>query len=161
MRQEQPLVSICILCFNAETTIRRAILSAFKQDYENKEIIVVDDCSVDNSLNLLRTLKKKYRFKLITHEINTGPGGARYKAVKAAKGKFITFFDDDDFSNCNRVRIQLETILTYEKKLQSKKIACYASGTRLYQNGYKVDASAIGSKFTSPLKDSMLQIIFF
>ena len=58
MKSELPLVSICILCFNAENTIERAISSALAQDYKNVEIIVVDDCSTDGSVKILESLRQ-------------------------------------------------------------------------------------------------------
>ncbi|EHI48732.1 glycosyl transferase [SAR116 cluster alpha proteobacterium HIMB100] len=150
MKSELPLVSICILCFNAESTIERALSSALAQDYKNFEIIIVDDCSTDCSPEIIKSLQKKKKFRLIVHKENTGPGGARDTAIKNAKGKFVVFFDDDDFSSSGRVRIQLETIQKFEKKLKTRDIACYASECRVYKNGYKAHSPAIGSRCLSP-----------
>ena len=55
MKGDLSKVSICILCYNAEETISRAITSALDQDYPNKEIIVIDDASTDASSKILKT----------------------------------------------------------------------------------------------------------
>ena len=150
MNDYMPKVSICILCYNAKKTIAKAVQSAVHQDYQNTEIIVVDDASIDNSLEILGRLQKLYNVTLVKHKNNRGRGGARNSAVKTATGEFVVFFDDDDNSSLNRVTIQLQTIIAYEKKLNTKKIACYASSERRYPNGYNVTGQAIGSTTETP-----------
>ena len=58
--KESPLVTIGLTCFNLEKTIERALKSAINQDWENKEIILIDDCSTDNSKVVLLKLKSLY-----------------------------------------------------------------------------------------------------
>jgi glycosyltransferase involved in cell wall biosynthesis len=145
-----PKVSICILCYNAEDTIARCIRSAAFQNHKNIEIIVVDDASTDNSLREVAKLKRDYNIKLIKNRINEGRGSSRNKAVKAAAGEFIVFFDDDDFSISKRVKTQLRAISSFEGKLNTKNIACYASAERRYPNGYKIFTPAIGSTDAMP-----------
>lgn len=150
MKANSPKVSICILCYNAEETISRAIGSALDQDYPNKEIIVVDDASTDASLQILKRLRKEYNFRLIKHAHNKGQGPARNTAIEAATGEFVVFFDDDDLSTPQRASQQMKTIVVFETRLGSKQIACYASGVRSYPNGYKVSSMAIGSTAQTP-----------
>ena len=54
VERKVPLITIGITCFNAENTIANAIKSALNQDWLNFEIIVVDDCSIDNSQNIIK-----------------------------------------------------------------------------------------------------------
>jgi glycosyltransferase involved in cell wall biosynthesis len=143
-------VSICILCYNAEETISRALDSALDQDYPNKEIIVVDDASTDASLQILTKLQKEYDFRLIEHAHNKGPGSARNTAIEAATGEFVVFFDDDDVSTPQRASQQMNTIAAFETRLSTQQIACYASGVRSYPNGYNVSSTAIGSTAHTP-----------
>ncbi|MDB4599977.1 glycosyltransferase family 2 protein [Alphaproteobacteria bacterium] len=145
-----PKVSICILCHNAEDTIARAITSAASQDYKNTEIIVVDDASTDNSLRELAKLAQEYNIKLVKNQTNEGRGSSRNKAVHSATGEFIVFFDDDDVSTPQRITTQLRTILSFEKKMKTDKIACYASAERRYPNGYNLFTHAIGSTDAVP-----------
>ena len=114
------LVTIGITCYNAELTINRAIESAICQDYQNKEILIVDDCSSDNSQNLIINYTSKFRnIYLFKHDVNKGPSGSRNTIIKNANGKYIIFFDDDDESYNDRVLIQKKYIDDYisnEKK---------------------------------------------
>lgn len=150
MKDGVPKVSICILCYNAKKTIASAVRTAVHQDYQNTEIIVVDDASTDNSLEILTKLQRRYKITLVKHKNNKGRGGARNSAVISATGEFIVFFDDDDNSSLNRVTIQLQTIIDSEKKLNTKNIACYASSERQYPNGYRIKDQAIGSTKETP-----------
>ena len=150
MKVHSSKVSICILCYNAEDTIGRALDGALNQDYQNKEIIVVDDASTDGSLKILTKLQKEHDFKLIKHAHNKGPGSARNTVIEAATGAFVVFFDDDDLSAPQRASQQMKTIAAFETRLNTHQIACYASGVRAYPNGYNVSSTAIGSTAHTP-----------
>lgn len=150
MKAHSSKVSICILCYNAEETISRALSSALEQSYANKEIIVIDDASTDASPQTLAKLQKKHNFRLIEHAHNKGQGSARNTAIEAATGEFVVFFDDDDVSTAQRVSQQIKTIAAFETRLSTQKIACYASGVRSYPNGYNVSSTAIGSTAHQP-----------
>jgi glycosyltransferase involved in cell wall biosynthesis len=140
------LVTIGITCFNASKTIERAINSAINQDWTNKEIIIVDDNSEDDSAEIIKKFDlTKYSIKFYKHKINKGPAGSRNTIINKALGKYLVFFDDDDFSEVNRMTSQYHTIKKYEKKLNTKKILCFASGKRIYPTGYNFKIRAIGS----------------
>ncbi len=142
-----PLVTIGICCYNASETISRAINSALNQDWLNLEIIIADDLSTDDSREVvLEAIAGKTNAKLITHDNNQGPAGTRNSIIKEAAGEFIAFFDDDDESFSNRVSCQIQYLQNFEERLKTKQIACYASGVRHYENGYKKNLAAIGSK---------------
>jgi glycosyltransferase involved in cell wall biosynthesis len=90
-----PFFSIIIPMYNRERFIARAIDSCMKQDFEDFEIIVVDDGSQDKSVDVV----KRYvdpRIMLIYHEMNRGTGPARNTGVDAAKGEWIICLDSDD-----------------------------------------------------------------
>ena len=89
------MVSIVITLYNKETYIERAIKSALNQTYDNCEIIVVDDCSTDNS----KAICFKYNnvIKLFSNETNQGLPKSRQIGIKLAKGDFLTFLDADDY----------------------------------------------------------------
>ena len=64
--QDGPLITIALTCFNAEMTIKRALNSAISQTWINKEILVVDDCSIDNSVEIIEdVISKKKEGRLI------------------------------------------------------------------------------------------------
>jgi glycosyltransferase involved in cell wall biosynthesis len=142
----EPLVTVGITCFNSRETILRALRSAARQDWPTIEIVAVDDASTDGSLKIIRDFKRtESRVKLISHPENLGVACARNTILENARGEFIAFFDDDDESYSNRVREQVRVLVQCEKATGSCLVACYAGGIRLYENGYQVDAPAIGA----------------
>lgn len=141
------LITIGVLCFNAQDTILRALKSALNQDWDNKEILVVDDASTDQSVETIQNFIKQHpNIRLIKHKKNAGPGAARQKVLNEAKGSFVAFFDDDDESLPERLTIQYKHINSHEQHMGEQLIACYASGVRLYPNGYEMHMTAIGAK---------------
>lgn len=91
------LVSIIIPCFNQEKYITDAIMSAEKQTYKDIEIVFIDDCSTDGSLEVVNDLKKKYtNIVVLKNESNLGVVDSRNKAIDFAKGFYILPLDGDD-----------------------------------------------------------------
>ena len=157
-----PLITIAITCFNAFETIERAIISSLAQDWGNFEVLVVDDCSNDSSLSILNLYAEKdHRVRVIRHTINSGCSKARNTLISEAKGDFLVFFDDDDFSNPNRLRLQYERIFEYELKTGALLVACYASGERVYPNGYIIPIKAVGTEGFSPVGIQMVDFLLF
>lgn len=90
------LISIIIPAYNCEKTISRCIESILCQTYKNIEIIIVDDGSIDNTYSIVQNYSSMdNRIKGVTQE-NGGPGSARNKGLKLAKGDFFAFVDADD-----------------------------------------------------------------
>lgn len=89
-----PLVSIVIPVYNTGETASKLINKFLNDKYENIELVVVDDGSKDNSLELLKQIKSK-KLRLFGKE-NGGPSSARNYGVNVAKGKYILFVDSDD-----------------------------------------------------------------
>jgi glycosyltransferase involved in cell wall biosynthesis len=144
-----PLITIGMPCYNAEETILRALKSALKQTWSNFEIVLVDDCSTDNTVDVIEKELQNTQglnIKFVTNSVNKGPGFSRQRILDIASGEFLVFFDDDDESYPSRIEEQLKLILYLEKGDNSKLVACYASGVRLYDSGYIKKLPAIGSK---------------
>jgi glycosyltransferase involved in cell wall biosynthesis len=94
-----PKVSICIPVFNGEQTIMRAVNSALNQTYSNLEIIIVDNCSTDNTLDLILN-KFQNRIKIIQREKNFGMLNNFLFVVENATGEYtITMGADDELSS--------------------------------------------------------------
>ncbi len=89
----QPLVSVIIPTYNRISFLQQAIRSVFAQDYENIEIIVVDDCSTDGTAEYLQALGNVTFFRFREHQ---GQCSARNSGLDLAKGKYIQLLDDDD-----------------------------------------------------------------
>ena len=90
-----PLVTVCIPTFNSAKTIERCIASVSSQDYMNTEILVVDDCSSDNTVELCRAYSD--RIQVFDNETNLGIAGNHNRCVELAKGKYIKFVHADDY----------------------------------------------------------------
>jgi len=157
-----PLITIGITSYCAEETIARALKSAILQKWPNIEILIVDDCSSDSSVFIIQDfIREITSAQLIIHEINLGPAAARNTLLNNANGEYLVFFDDDDESAPDRLNIQFETIQFLEKKYKNSLIACYASGSRIYQSGYRMDLPAIGSKYDALSGDIVLDYLLF
>ena len=160
--KEVPLITIGITCFNAEKTIDFALRSAFLQDWSNFEIIVVDDGSTDNSIEILKKWKAKdNNLRIFYNKTNQGCAYSRNSIIKKAKGLFIAFFDDDDFSRFDRIRLQYQKLTEYEKSEQVKLVACFASGKRVYKNGYTLNIKAVGTDGIVPIGIQMADYLLF
>ena len=93
----EPLISVIMPCFNNSSTIERSVNSALDQSYQNIEIILVDDGSTDNSREIALDFRDKdARLKVISKS-NQGPGPARNRGLKEARGEFVAFLDADDY----------------------------------------------------------------
>lgn len=92
-----PKVSIIIPNFNNEKYIEEAIKSVQNQSLKDIEIIIIDDCSTDDSLNIIQNIAKSdSRIKIIQNQKNLGAGPSRNAGLNIATGEFIKFLDSDD-----------------------------------------------------------------
>ena len=91
------LISIITPCYNSSKFINECVNSVLLQSYCNWELLLVDDCSSDNSKELLLNIEKKdERIKVTFLDNNIGAAHARNVAIQKAKGKYIAFLDSDD-----------------------------------------------------------------
>ena len=104
------LISVVIPVYNEEINIRRSIESI---NNDSVEIVIVNDGSTDNTLEVCREYEAKYdNIRVFTQE-NQGQNAARYKAISEASGEYIMFLDSDDSYNPNTVSRVIETIEKY------------------------------------------------
>lgn len=132
---KEKLVSIGILCFNARNTIIRAIKGALEQDWEKVEVFVVDDCSSDDSVEIIKKSNFFENINLIENEKNLGPAFSRNVIISHAKGEFICFMDDDDFSDPKRVSLQIKSVYRAGYP-EEKNIISTCGIKRRYPSGY-------------------------
>ena len=101
-------ISVIIPVFNAEKYIGHALESVFVQTYKNIEVVLVDDCSKDASVNIIERYQKKYPGIIyFRQEINMGAGAARNKALELASGRYVAFLDSDDLWLPGKIEKQL------------------------------------------------------
>ena len=92
-----PKISIVIPMFNAADFIETQIQRVLMQGLDEIEVICVDDCSTDQTVEIVKSIaERSSRVKLIRNERNRGPGGSRNAGIRAAKGKYVFFLDADD-----------------------------------------------------------------
>ena len=92
-----PDISIILTVYNQGYCIHKALRSIQNQSIKNLEIIIIDDCSTDNSTEIIKLYQKDdERIVFINHEINEGKIKTRTDGIKMAKGKYITILDGDD-----------------------------------------------------------------
>lgn len=95
MDSSLPLVSVVLPCFNAEATVRRALVSIAQQDYPSVEVIAVDDASTDRTAELLASSTRPVS-RLVRLRQNRGAAAARNAGLAVARGEYVAFLDADD-----------------------------------------------------------------
>ena len=101
------LVSIIMPSYNTAQYIADSIKSVQKQTYKNWELIIVDDCSKDNTDDVIAPFLLDERIKYIKNEKNSGAAISRNRALREAKGKWIAFLDSDDLWEPEKLEKQL------------------------------------------------------
>lgn len=93
----KPEISVIIPAYNVEGYIEACLKSIVKQTFKNIEIIVIDDGSTDNTLNIINAFAQLDSRFIVVKQTNKGVSVARNSGLKLAKGKFISFIDSDDY----------------------------------------------------------------
>ena len=104
---EDGLVSVIMPSYNTGSLIKESINSVFNQTYGNWELIIVDDCSSDNTMEVLGTINDP-RIKIIRNEVNSGAAVSRNRALREARGRWIAFLDSDDLWMPDKLEKQLD-----------------------------------------------------
>ena len=108
------LVSIIMPNYNGEKYLNTTIESVIGQEYQNWELLFVDDCSTDLSIEIVQSYRDK-RIKIYRNDINQGAAVARNRALEIAQGRWIAFLDSDDVWKKNKLHYQLKFMV--EKKI--------------------------------------------
>ncbi len=113
-------------CYNSSKFIRESIASVLKQTYKNIELIIIDDVSTDNSINIINEFNDT-RIKLITSEYNGGAGACRNIGIGAAQGRYIAFLDSDDIWRDNKLELQITFMRKNNYVLTYTQYQCFSS----------------------------------
>lgn len=119
----KPLISVIIPSFNRAHLIKDAALSVLAQTYKNIELIIVDDCSSDNTKSVVESICDN-RIKYVCLEKNSGACIARNKGIEIASGKFISFNDSDDKWLFNKLETQYEFLTKVNADVVLCKMEC-------------------------------------
>lgn len=129
--QNNPLVSVIVPVYNVEQYLDECLNSIRKQTYENLEIIVVEDCSTDNSLNTFIKHAEDSRIKLIQHEKNSGLSAARNTGIDAVKGDYIMFVDSDDLVHLSLIELCVKYAIVNDADLITYNFKAFEDGIKL------------------------------
>ncbi len=137
------LVSVIMPAYNSSKWIEETITSVQKQTYSNWELIICDDCSTDNTVELLRRLQKEdKRIILMINDNNYGPGRSRNNALNISKGRYIAYLDSDDLWAEKKLEEQLSFIK------QNKYNICYTNYDLIKENGDYIKSINVPIKTT-------------
>lgn len=140
-RDDPARVSVLMPAYNCADTIEKAIRGLLAQTWANLEIIVVDDCSPDETGAVLEAFAARdERVVAIRHEQNTGAYGARLTALERASGEFITVHDADDWSHPQKIEAQVAAL-----RADPQLVACMSSWCRVSRSMYVNRVGAIPS----------------
>ena len=123
----RPLISIIMASYNRAHTIERAIQSITKQNYTNYELIIVDDGSTDNTLDVLSKYQDS-RIRIIKCERNKGVTAAKNLGLNAIDGEWFTFLDSDDEMEPEALKTLL-SVLKIDPKIDAITCNCIDSVT--------------------------------
>jgi glycosyltransferase involved in cell wall biosynthesis len=145
---QQPLVSIIIPVYNSAKFIAAAIFAVQRQTYLNKEIIIVDDASTDNTFELAKTYESEAC--IVLRQNKAGAAVARNLGLKYATGKYIQFLDVDDFLSEEKINKQVEALDNQENKIAVCNHIEFFNEEELYLDSKPVDQSAFIYSSDSP-----------
>jgi glycosyltransferase involved in cell wall biosynthesis len=132
-------ISIIIPTYNRAKIISKAIQSCLEQAYNSIEIIIIDDCSKDNTKEVIKKIKDmriKY-IKLLSHK---GASYSRNIGIKKAKGRYISFLDSDDISLPEKLKIQINNLIKHNSDLDFCKVnRIYGEHKKIIPNKIQVN----------------------
>ena len=115
MNMQHIRFTVAVSAYNVEAYIGRALESVVHQDFENYEIVVVDDCSTDNTVEEIKKYQSD-KVRLFKTKTNTGTaGGTRNVAIDNARGEYIIFLDGDDTLYDNKTLQKIDRVIGEEK----------------------------------------------
>lgn len=115
-------ISIIVPIYNSEKYLNECIESLVNQTYENTEILLIDDGSLDNSLNICRNYEKQDSRIKVFHKENGGASSARNIGLKNATGDYISFVDSDDYIEINMIEEMYRLLKKHRAQMCISKI---------------------------------------
>ncbi|MEE3349561.1 MAG: glycosyltransferase family A protein [Candidatus Gastranaerophilaceae bacterium] len=143
-----PLVSVIMPVYNKEEYIEKCLDSAINQTYKNIEIICVNDCSTDKSLEILeKYAQKDSRIKIINNETRQRAGISRNIGIENSTGEYVFFLDSDDYieKNC------IESLTEYTQKYKNVDVVTLQYNFICLNEKYKIELKYIPDKYTDRL----------
>ena len=150
-----PLVSVIMPAYNAEPFIEEAIASVIAQTVADWELIVIDDCSTDDTVQIVSAfVRQDPRIQLLTNASNMGVAKTRNRGLDLCRGQYVAFIDSDDVWHSHKLEKQLDLL----KKTGAG--ICYCSYGIIGASGDKVKADYIvreTAEYCDILKENYIQ----
>lgn len=150
------MISIVIPIYNSGAYIAECLKSIINQQYQKLEVIIVDDCSQDNSLDIIHSVIDNYdgsiEFCVICHDTNKGVSATRNTGLEVAQGEYIGFVDSDDY-----VAPLMFDTLYRQMENDGMNIGITMCGHKLFDNAQTVSCSTLPAQIISS-EDFALQI---
>ena len=150
-----PKVSVVIPVYNGAGFVFDALDSVFYQDYPNMEVIVINDCSTDDTLMVLNSYP--HPIKVITNKNNEGASYTRNQGIREACGKFIAFLDADDIWVKNKLTQQIKLLLDHQNVgliYGKSKLTTYVNSEKIdideFINGSNYELKSLKDVFLNP-----------
>ena len=141
---EKEKVSVILPVYNSQKYIAKTIDSILNQNYNNYELIIIDDGSTDGSLDICsKYLEKNNNIKILEQK-NSGVSRARNKGIEKATGKYIMFIDSDDCYEPDCIK----TMVNYMKNKKVDLVSCSYSNFDLSNNKFLLQDTFVMNKFT-------------
>lgn len=135
----EPLVSVCIPCYNAASTIVKTLTGVIHQSYNNLQIIICDNCSTDQTVSLIQQFQDT-RIQLFINETNLGMVGNFERVLSKATGIYVKILCSDDLITPDCIEKQLRPFLDFPKHniafVTCEKIIINQNGKKLFQKHF-------------------------
>ncbi|WP_323751037.1 glycosyltransferase family 2 protein [Marinobacter sp.] len=102
-----PKVSVIMPVYNVASFVAQAVQSVLDQSFPDFELLIVDDCSPDNSIAICEAFSDD-RIRIVKHTVNRGLAGARNTGIRNAEGKYLAFLDSDDYWDMEKLRLHVQ-----------------------------------------------------
>ena len=133
-KSKDPLISVIIPNYNNAPYLEECIDSVLDQTYRNKEIIVCDDCSTDDSRKVLSKYRSHKSVRIIYNESNMGVSKSRDRAIRMSNGEYITTLDSDDYY-IDKNKLQNEWNIISGHKKEGKDVIAFSNVKLILPNG--------------------------
>lgn len=129
----KPKVSVIVSVYNTEKYVQKCIDSILNQTYSNIELVLIEDCSVDNSREILRKYKKHANVILIENQENKGLSYSRNVGLKNSTGDYIGYIDSDDYIDSNYYEKLVDAIVSKKADIAVCDMKLYYEKNNTYQ----------------------------
>ena len=160
--EEKKKVSVVMSCYNAEKTLERAMNSVLSNTYKNIELLIIEDCSTDDSLHIATKIANRdSRVRIILHKENQGAGVSRKDGIEKAEGEYICFCDSDDVLLKDHISNLVNASIKYDADIVTSGFCSIDGDTNEVIDDRKVDEVEVleGNRKYAVLKVDVLRFL--